>query len=55
MSNSLPLLREVILDYDNYLLFSEYLKSKADKLDKEFVLESINFYEKHKNDADSPV
>lgn len=55
MSNSLPFLREVIMDYDNYLLFCECMKSEPDRIDKEFVRESVNFFEKHKNDADSKV
>ena len=55
MSNSLSILREVILDYDNYLLFSKNIRSEPNKLEKDFVLESVKFYEKHKNDTDSRV
>lgn len=55
MSNSLPFLREVIMDYDNYLSFCEYTRSELERFDKEFVRESVNFFEKHKNDAHSRV
>lgn len=55
MSNSLPFLREVILDNDDFMIFSEQIKSEPDKFDQEFVLESINFFERHKHDTDTRV
>jgi hypothetical protein len=55
MSNSLSFLREVILDYDEFSILSVRIKSEPDKFDQEFVLESINFFERHKHDTDLRV
>lgn len=55
MSNSLSFLREVVLDYDDFIIFSERIKSEPDKFDQEFVRESIKFFERHKHDTDARV
>lgn len=55
MPNTLSFLRDIFLDDDKYLLISNCIKYKPDKFDQKFLLESINFYEKHKHDINTTV
>lgn len=55
MPNSIPFLRDIFLDDDKYLLISKCIDDEPDKFDQKFLLESINFYEKHKHDINYAV
>ena len=55
MPDSLPFLRDISLDDDKYLLISKCIDNESDKFDQKFLLESINFYEKHKHDFNTTV
>ena len=56
MPNSIPFLRDIFLDDDKYLSISKCIDDEPDKkFDQKFLLESINFYEKHKHDINSAV
>ncbi len=55
MSNKLPFLQDIISDNDEYLLILGCTFDKTDDLDKKFILESVDFYEKHKHDSGSSI
>ena len=51
MSNRLFFLKDFVFDNDEYLVISKYAFDNTDDFDQKFILDSINFYEKHKNDS----
>ena len=55
MPNSLPFIRDIFLDDDKYVLIFKCNNNEPDKSDQKFLLESINFYEKHKHDFNPAV
>ena len=52
MSNRLFFLKDFVFDNDEYLVISKCAFDNTDDFDQKFILDSINFYEKHKNDSD---
>ena len=51
MPNRLFFLKDFVFDNDEYLVISKYAFDKTDDFDQKFILDSINFYEKHKDDS----
>jgi hypothetical protein len=55
MSNLFTPHSDTILECDEFLQISQYLKNKINPIEQEFLTEGIEFYEKHRHDSDDSI